>query len=129
MVKDRGRLQKPQKLKKLQKFQKPAPRGGAEKVWTRIHLRDWRKFRGFSIEGLAEASGVSSAQISLIENGESAGSPDSLEKLAKALKCTVGEMLDVKPEPGGSMMRLWVADADRPQMEAVAEALSKLTRQ
>ncbi len=103
-----------------------APRGGAQKVWDVIHLRAWRLYRGLTVEGLAAKAGVSPATISLIENYESAGSPRSLEKLAKALKCTVGQLFDVEPKAGGSVISLWVNDADRPRIEAMAEALSKL---
>lgn len=79
-----------------------------------------------SQEDLAEKSGVSTGQISLIETGKSAGSPETLEKLADALNCEVGELFDVKPEIGGSLLRLWVRDSDRERVEAMADALSKL---
>lgn len=94
------------------------------KAWRRIFLREWRDHRGFSIEALAEKSGVSPGQISLIENRKSAGSPDSLEKLAKTLDCEVGELLDIRPEdPEGSILRFWVSKDDLPRIEAVIEAL------
>lgn len=111
----KGRLKRPQK---------PAPRGAAEKVWTKICLRGWRTLHELSIEDLAEKSGVSPAQISLIENYQSAGSPDSLEKLAKALECEVGELLDIDPEPGGAMVRLWVSHDDRERVKTMVQALS-----
>lgn len=97
-----------------------------KRVWRRIHLEAWRNHRGLSQEDLADKSGVSSGQISLIENGKSGGSPETLEKLAAALDCEVGELLDVKPEAGGAILRIWVRDKDRPRIEAMADALSKL---
>lgn len=108
----------------LKRPQTPAPRGAAEKVWSKICLRAWRALRQLSVEGLAAKSGVSPAQISLIENYQSAGSPDSLEKLAKALDCTVGELLDIEPEPGGAMVRLWVSHDDRDRVKTMVQALS-----
>lgn len=102
------------------------PRGATRKVWRKIYLREWREFRGFSVEGLAERAGVSPGLISQIENRKSAGSPDSLEKLAKVLDCDPGELLDIKPEAGGSIVRLWVHDDDRAQLERVVNALSKV---
>lgn len=107
---------------------RPPPRGPTKKFWRRIYLREWREFRGLSQEGLADRSGVSSGQINLIENQKSAGSPDSLQKLAKALDIEIGELLDIKPEPGGRIVRMWIHDEDRPQVEAVAEALRQVKR-
>jgi transcriptional regulator with XRE-family HTH domain len=75
------------------------------------------------MEKLADLADVSPAIISLIENHKSAGSPESLEKLAKALKIEVGELFDVKPEKGGSVMRIFVADEDRDTARRLIEAL------
>lgn len=86
-------------------------------MWRRIYLREWRQHRGLSVEGLAAKAGVSPAIISLIENRKSAGSPDSLEALARELRIEVGELFDVKPEKGGSILRIWVADEDRAQVQ------------
>jgi transcriptional regulator with XRE-family HTH domain len=58
----------------------------AKKVWSRLFLREWREYRGLSLEKLAEEADVSPALVSLIENRKSAGSPDSFKKLAKALQ-------------------------------------------
>lgn len=96
---------------------------GTRRVWRRIYLKEWREYRGLSQEALAAKAGVSTALISEIEAGNSGGSPESLEKLAKALQCEVGELLDIKPESGGRIMRMWVSDDVRPQIEAVAKAL------
>lgn len=101
-------------------------RGSTQKVWRQIFLREWRDKRGLSIEGLAEKAGVSPALISLIENGKSAGSPESLEKLAKALDCEIGELLDIEPQEKGSLLRIWVSDGDRPRIKAMADAFSKI---
>lgn len=95
------------------------------RVWRRIYLEAWRNKRGLSIEGLAEKSGVSPGLISLIENSKSGGSPETLEKLATALDCEVGELLDVKPDAEGSMLRVWVNDENRSTIEAILAAFPK----
>lgn len=104
---------------------KPAIRPPTRRVWRRIYLKQWREKRGLSQEELAEASGVSTGQISLIESRLSAGSPETLEKLAKALDITVGELLDVDPSPDGSLFRTWVHDDDRAAVEAFIETMSR----
>lgn len=98
------------------------------RVWSNIYLEAWRNKRQLSVEALAAKAGVSPGLISLIENGKSGGSPETLEKLAAALDCEVGEMIDVKPEPAGSMFRAWVRDEDRAQVEAILSAISKVPK-
>lgn len=98
-------------------------RGPTKKVWRRIYLKEWREYRGLTVEALAEKARVSPALISLIENRKSAGSPDTLEKLADALRISVGELLDIKPETGGSVFRTWVRDADRGRLGRMVDAL------
>lgn len=105
--------------------QKPRRLTTPLKVWKRIHLKEWREHRGLSTEKLAEESGVSPGLISQIENRRSAGSADSLEKLAKALKIQVGELLDVKPEKNGAMLRVFVADNERELVQRFLDALKR----
>jgi transcriptional regulator with XRE-family HTH domain len=95
-----------------------------ERVWSRIFLKEWRLHRRLSVERLAEKADVSPALISLIENGKSGGSPESLEKLAAALGIEVGELLDIKPSKGGSVLRVWVRDEDRERVRRIIQALS-----
>ena len=101
-------------------------RGGrapTQKVWRRIFLKQWREKLALSQEKLAEKSGISTGQISLIESGQSGGSPESLEKLADALGIEVGELLDIQPGAEGSVLRVWVKDSDRERIERVVDAL------
>jgi transcriptional regulator with XRE-family HTH domain len=64
-------------------------------------VRELRGRHGFSLEALAEASGVSRSMISLIERGESSPTAVVLEKLATGL--------------GVSLATLFEAPAARPQ--------------
>jgi transcriptional regulator with XRE-family HTH domain len=56
-------------------------------------LRGERQGRGWSIDRLAEASGVSRAMISKIERGESSPTAVLLGKLSAALELSVSELL------------------------------------
>jgi transcriptional regulator with XRE-family HTH domain len=104
----------------------PTPRQPTRKIWRRIYLREWREYRGLSVDALGKKAKVSPAIISLIENRKSAGSPDSLEKLARALVIDVGELFDVKPDKDrrGSVLRLWVSDADHDDVRQFIDAIS-----
>lgn len=92
-------------------------RAVTKRVWTRIYLLEWRVSRGLSVEGLAEKAGVSPGLISLIENRKSAGSPESLEKLANALDIAMGDLFEPPPAPDTVMVRAWVKIEDREQVE------------
>lgn len=60
----------------------------------KIHLQKIRWERDYSIEQLARISGVSSAQISRIENGLTVPTIETLCKLARALGCNICELFD-----------------------------------
>jgi transcriptional regulator with XRE-family HTH domain len=67
-------------------------------------LRAQRRARGWPIERLAAASGVSRAMISKIERGESSPTAVVLGKLSAALQLSVTELLapgPAEPRPGG----------------------------
>lgn len=57
-------------------------------------VKELRKKRGWTLERLAAESGLSITTISRVENHKKGWSPDSLEKLAKALGVSVGELID-----------------------------------
>jgi transcriptional regulator with XRE-family HTH domain len=64
-------------------------------------LRGERRARGWPIERLAAASGVSRAMISKIERGESSPTAVVLGKLSAALELSVSELLAPAPAEGG----------------------------
>ena len=63
-------------------------------------LRESRRTRGWEIERLASASGVSRAMISKIERGESSPTAVVLGKLSAALELSIAELLAPAPATG-----------------------------
>jgi transcriptional regulator with XRE-family HTH domain len=57
-------------------------------------LRELRDAQGFSLAALAERSGVSKSNISLIERGESSATATVLDKLSAALGVTVASLFE-----------------------------------
>jgi transcriptional regulator with XRE-family HTH domain len=57
-------------------------------------LRELRDARGLTLAGLAERSGVSKSNISLIERGESSATATVLDKLSAALGVTVASLFE-----------------------------------
>lgn len=73
------------------------------------HLAAWRAYRGgMTQEKLAELSGLSESAISQIENGKQWYSPKSIEALARALKCSPGELLS-PPGENTDLLGVWTA--------------------
>ena len=60
----------------------------------KIYVQKIRWEKDYSIEQLARISGVSSAQISRIENGLTIPTIETLCKLARALGCNICELFD-----------------------------------
>ena len=95
-----------------QRRKRKSLRGRPVRQWHRPpQLRVWRLYRGMTVEGLAEKAEVSPGLISQIENGQSNGSPDSLQKLAVALRCTVQELF-ADPIPGHRRLDIAVPEQD-----------------
>jgi transcriptional regulator with XRE-family HTH domain len=62
-------------------------------------VRELRDARGFSLDALAERSGVSRSNISLIERGQSSPTAVVLDKLATGLGVTVASLFEASAEP------------------------------
>jgi DNA-binding XRE family transcriptional regulator len=56
-------------------------------------LRVWRKYRGLTLNELAEKTGARHATLSLIENGKAQGKPALWRALATALNVDVDDIL------------------------------------
>lgn len=77
--------------------------------WGRNYVKEWRIFRDLTVDALSEATGMSTGNISALENRRQGYSAEGLEKLAKALKTTPAALLGVNPLAEGtdSFWLLW----------------------
>jgi transcriptional regulator with XRE-family HTH domain len=66
-------------------------------IGMRLRLRAWRLTRGESLYTLADKSGVHFTTIVRIEQGRVSPSVDTLEKLARALRVHVTDLLPARP--------------------------------
>lgn len=60
-------------------------------------IREWRKYRGFSVRTLAEHAGLAPSTIGGLETGNASYSQASLEAIAKALQTTPATLLSMPP--------------------------------
>lgn len=91
------------------------------------YIRQWRKYRGYTQERLAEMIGASHGAISQLETGRIAYTQAMLEALADALGTEPGTLLYVDPTQTNAMWSLWerAQPALRQQLTTIAEALLK----
>jgi DNA-binding Xre family transcriptional regulator len=107
-----------------------------EPVYRPAYLKQWRTYRGrqwnrpkgkVTLDELSQATGLSEGFLSEIERGKKDGSRKSLEKIARALRCSVGDLLNVDPLSHGALWDVW--EQLRPQEKAQGiELLNALIR-
>ena len=68
-------------------------------------LRDARRARGLSLDGVAKLSGVSRSMVSQIERGESSPTVATLWNLTQALQVDFAGLLEGQPRPGIEVIR------------------------
>jgi transcriptional regulator with XRE-family HTH domain len=108
----------------------------------RNRVREFREMRGWTLEQLAEKSGLSVSQISKLERNKRGWSVTSLDKIATALGVQVGELLDapagqhtLQIYPGmitaagtNEGQRLTVSERVKSRMEALGITTAQLAK-
>lgn len=97
----------------------------ADRELQRTFIREWREFRGLSLEELAQAAGMVKGNLSKIERGINPYTQIRLELLAKRLECTPADLLSRPPgvAPELETMLHSATPEQRSQLNAIAEAL------
>lgn len=86
----------------------------------RTFIKDWRIFLGMTVAELADKAGMSTGNLSAIENQKQGYSTKSLAAIADALGVDTGTLLRVNPTEGAPMWAIWVA-ATEAQREHIAD--------
>lgn len=71
------------------------------------YVRQWRKYRGYTQEQLAERAEMSPANVSQIENSKQDYTQATLERLASALQCEPADLLMRDPSQTEVPWSLW----------------------
>jgi DNA-binding XRE family transcriptional regulator len=58
-------------------------------------IRVWREYRGYSLQELSKAAGISKPYLSQIETGKRTGTTDVLSAIAKALGLSIADIVEV----------------------------------
>ena len=91
----------------------------------RIFLKEWRVYRGYTQEQLAEMVGWSVGNVSQLERGLQGYSQEGLEALAEALRCDPGHILTVNPLQQDGIWSIWetAKEAERQEITGFARYL------
>jgi transcriptional regulator with XRE-family HTH domain len=102
---------------------KPFP---PRKQYRRTFIREWRKYRGLTIEQLAGRVDVQPSALSYLERGQSGYTQGTLESIAHALSTTPEALLTVDPNKEGEVVDLLrlIDDRNRAQAIRVLRALT-----
>lgn len=98
---------------------KPDPRHG------KTFIREWRAFRGLTLEQLAERIGVTHATLSRIERGRQPYNQPLLEALAEGLMTDTASLLIRDPKDPTGIWTIWdrANQGQRRQIVEIAETL------
>jgi len=90
------------------------------------YLREWRRFRGFTQDKLADAIQVSKGYLSDLEQGKKRYNQDMLERLAEVLGCSPACLLSRDPEATADLFDTWsrIPETSRDQAMRVLRAFT-----
>jgi transcriptional regulator with XRE-family HTH domain len=84
-------------------------------------IRQWRKFRGLTMDAFAERLGVSTIVVSRIERGQQPYRQDFLERAAEVLRCEPADLIVRDPTAAPD---IWATYEELdPASKAVAAAM------
>lgn len=93
----------------------------------RHFIKEWRTYRGYSQEKLADMTGLTQGYISQLERFLTDFTGETLEVLAEALMCDPADLLMRNPEDPDAIWSIWenASEAERRQIVTIAEALKR----
>lgn len=109
----------------LSMAKKVVPRFKGKLGVGRHFVKEWRKYRGWTQERLAECAGMTPGNLSLLENHRQGFSRGGLERISECLNCEPGHLLSVNPLNDNAIWSIWetASQAERSQIVSVARAL------
>lgn len=89
------------------------------------YFREWRKYRGMTLEEAAPLAGMTTGNLSAMERGTQGFTQDGLEGLANAYRTSPGWLLDVDPTKDESLIPIWdeAKPADRIKIVSIARTV------
>lgn len=103
------------------------PQRYQRKQYRRTFIRQWRQYRGLTLEQLADRIEMSAPALSLLERGQSGYQQSTLEALAEALQTDPASLLMRNPEDEEAIWSLWdtASEGEKRQISEVVRALKR----
>lgn len=97
----------------------------ALKPTSRHFIREWRKYRGLTLERLAERIGMSHQNLSKIERHQVPYNQILLDLLAEELRCEARDLIVRDPTQPDAIWSIWetLSPVQRQQLTAIGETL------
>lgn len=91
----------------------------------RTFFREWRKYRGYTLEQAAELAGMSIGNISAMERGVQGYTQEGLERLAEAYRCEPAQLIMVDPTKDDALWSIWehAKQGDRQKIVEIARTI------
>lgn len=91
----------------------------------RTFFREWRKYRGMTLEVAAGDAGMTAGNLSAMERGAQGYTQDGLEALAKVYRCDPGQLLTIDPTKGDAIWPIWelANPSDRSKIVDIAKTI------
>lgn len=91
----------------------------------RTFFREWRKYRGMTLDTAAEISGISIGNISAMERGAQGYTQDGLEALATTYRCEPAQLIMVDPTRDDAIWSIWekAKTGDRQKIVDIAKTI------
>ena len=101
----------------------PRPKGQFRPTF----IRQWRKYRGLTLERLADRAGMTAGNLSQIEKGNQGYTQNALERLADALQTDVASLLMRDPTDSEALWSIWdhAKPGERKMIIDIAKTVTK----
>lgn len=99
----------------------------AKKIKTKWYLKQWRKYRLYTQDRLAEMTGLSKPYVSQLESGKRQYTQELLEVFAEALQCDPADLIMRDPTDPEGIWSVWddLAGPERRQVVEIAKTFKK----
>lgn len=110
----------PVRYRQFMLFGMKSKRSNPKRGLRRIYLKEWREYRDFSQERLAERVDSTGATISRLENRKQPYTQALLEALADALSCQPADIIMRPPGSGDELTAVFSQMSPEAQVQALA---------
>ena len=95
--------------------------------FRKTFIREWRKFRGLTLEQLADRLNMTPGYLSMLERGQRGYTQDTLENVASAMNTDPASLIMRNPQDTDAIWTLWdrASVAEKRQIVEVAKALKR----